>query len=151
MRSIGVFVKGRCLAYLYPSKGGKWKFRSTETIETNKRDGSKGNEVYRTQQTYSSAQEALPFALRFIKRYYGTDTSLLPKTDVELKRVPYSGRVSPADTPSHLVQQLEDLLKNGPQETLFGEDDDDDDEAPAAPEVDEEVNEEEEPAESGIM
>lgn len=132
MRSIGLFVKGQCLAYIYPSNDNTVKFRSTQTIDRTCRDGSTEKYVYRSN-PYSSIQEAMPFVCRFIKRQYNIDLNALPESDVELKKVPFSGRVSPTDVPDFLMKKLEVVLSSvGPvssAEEFEGEDED----APVTP------------------
>lgn len=109
MRSIGLFVKGECLAYIYPSNDNTFKFRSTKTIDKTCRDGSVEKHVYRSN-AYSSVQEAMPFVCRFIKRQYNIDLNTLPESDVEIKKVPFSGRVSPTDVPDFLMKKLDAVL-----------------------------------------
>jgi hypothetical protein len=111
MRSIGLFVKNQCLAYIYPSNDNTFKFRSTQTIDRTCRDGSTEKYVYRSN-PYNSIQEAMPFVCRFIKRQYNIDLNALPEGDVELKKVPFSGRVSPTDVPDFLMRKLEVVLSS---------------------------------------
>jgi hypothetical protein len=133
MKSVGVFIQGKCLVYIYPSSEKVWKFRSTSTIKRAKKDGSTEDYVFRSE-GYSSIQETIPFVCRFIKRQYDMDLNLLTEGDVEFRKVPYTGRVSPTDVPAFMAKKFDAFLAADPSIAVAtGIDVEDDEDEAVAP------------------